>query len=189
MAPGQGPLYGASMQATCAHLAQIRDVGPGRDVCESCIEIGGTWVHLRLCLICGRTGCCDSSPNRHASRHAHDEGHPIAKSLEPAEDCGSCSANGLEPIRPSVAIRHCRSSRAAASSRCLLPERLRLTPPDRPPILPATSRRTGNERDEYPPRVGREIRWLVETGATTAGNGPGSLRTERRPAPRRRGRQ
>src|SRR5439155_22285356 len=97
MAPGQGPLYGASMQATCAHLAQIRDVGPGRDVCESCIEIGGTWVHLRLCLICGRTGCCDSSPNRHASRHAHDEGHPIAKSLEPEEDWGWCFVEDLEP--------------------------------------------------------------------------------------------
>jgi len=39
---------------------------------------------------------------------------------------------------------------------------------------------TGDERDEYPSGVGREIRWLVETGATAAGNGPGSLRTQRR---------
>jgi hypothetical protein len=46
-------------------------------------------------------------------------------------------------------------------------------------ILPATSRRTGCERDEYPSHVGRETRWLVETGAATAVNGPGSLRTER----------
>jgi len=51
---------------------------------------------------------------------------------------------------------------------------------------PASSRRAGCERDEYPSCVGTEIRWLVETGATTAGNGPGSLRTERS-APRRRG--
>src|SRR5688572_13515291 len=55
----------------------------------------------------------------------------------------------------------------------------RLTPASGPAILPATSRRTGCERDEYPSSVDREIRWLVETGATTAGNGPGSLRTER----------
>jgi hypothetical protein len=57
-----------------------------------------------------------------------------------------------------------------------------LTRPGTPPILPATSRRTGCERDEYPSRVGREIRWLVEAGVAAAGNGPGSLRTERRAA-------
>src|SRR5207245_8415062 len=56
----------------------------------------------------------------------------------------------------------------------------RLTRSGAPPILRATSRRTGCERDEYPSRVGREIRWLVETGAAAAGNGPGSLRTQRR---------
>src|SRR6185436_303577 len=56
----------------------------------------------------------------------------------------------------------------------------RLTPAPGAPILPATSRRAGCERDEYPSGVGREIRWLVETGATAAANGPGSLRTERR---------
>ena len=63
--------------------------------------------------------------------------------------------------------------------RGLRTHRERLTPAPGPAILPATSRRAGNERDEYPSIVGRETRWLVETGATTAGNGPGSLRTER----------
>src|SRR3954465_10143918 len=51
-----------------------------------------------------------------------------------------------------------------------------------PPVRPATYSpditKTGDERDEYPSSVGRETRWLVETGATPAANGPGSLRTE-----------
>jgi hypothetical protein len=96
VAPDHGPLYGAAVKTVCPHLVEIRDVGPGKDVCESCIEIGGTWVHLRQCLICGRTGCCDSSPNRHASRHAHREGHPIARSLEPDEDWAWCFVDDLE---------------------------------------------------------------------------------------------
>jgi len=47
-------------------------------------------MHLRLCLTCGQVGCCDSSPNRHASRHAAENGHPIALSFEPGEDWCWC---------------------------------------------------------------------------------------------------
>jgi hypothetical protein len=74
------------MKVTCTHLDQIRDVGPGLDVCETCVEIGGTWVHLRQCLVCGRTGCCDTSPNKHASVHFADTAHPLMRSLEEDED-------------------------------------------------------------------------------------------------------
>ena len=60
-------------------------------VCETCVSIGEReWVHLRMCLTCGLVGCCDSSPNRHASRHAREDRHPIARSAEPGEDWSWC---------------------------------------------------------------------------------------------------
>jgi hypothetical protein len=87
----------------CGHLDQIRDVSPSADGCEECLAIGGWWVHLRLCLTCGRVGCCDSSPNRHASRHARTAEHPIVRSLEPDQDWAWCFIDEvvLEPA-PSV---------------------------------------------------------------------------------------
>ncbi len=70
----------------CTHLDQILvevpDSVPG---CEDCLAIGGRWVHLRLCMTCGHVGCCDSSPNRHASKHAAADQHPIVRSVEPGE--------------------------------------------------------------------------------------------------------
>jgi uncharacterized UBP type Zn finger protein len=74
----------------CTHLDEIRDVTPSAEGCEECLRIGGEWVHLRMCLSCGRVGCCDSSPNRHASRHAREAGHPVARSQEPYEDWAWC---------------------------------------------------------------------------------------------------
>jgi hypothetical protein len=70
----------------CSHLDMIHDVQPSADACEDCLRIGGWWVHLRMCLTCGHVGCCDSSPNRHATAHVHAAGHPIIRSLEPGED-------------------------------------------------------------------------------------------------------
>jgi uncharacterized UBP type Zn finger protein len=70
----------------CPHLRAIIDVKhPRRQVCEACVETGGTWVHLRTCQQCGVTLCCDSSPNRHASKHAKTTGHPVIASAEPGE--------------------------------------------------------------------------------------------------------
>ena len=74
------------MAEGCTHLDQILveipDSVPG---CEDCLAIGGRWVHLRLCMTCGHVGCCDSSPNRHASKHAAADQHPIVRSVEPGE--------------------------------------------------------------------------------------------------------
>ena len=53
--------------------------------CEECLAMGARWVHLRLCLECGHVGCCDSSPNRHASKHFHKTKHPLVASYEPGE--------------------------------------------------------------------------------------------------------
>ncbi len=70
----------------CAHLAAIKALKqPRRRVCEDCIKTGDSWVHLRTCQECGITLCCDSSPNRHASRHARATKHPVIASAEPDE--------------------------------------------------------------------------------------------------------
>lgn len=75
---------------TCQHLSQIREVTPSAEGCEDCLRLGETWVHLRLCEFCGHVGCCDSSPNKHATKHFHQTGHPIIKSFEPGEEWGYC---------------------------------------------------------------------------------------------------
>ncbi|MGZ8564038.1 MAG: UBP-type zinc finger domain-containing protein [Candidatus Limnocylindria bacterium] len=82
--------------ATCAHLDTIR-VDPPEEVagCEECLKIGSPWVHLRLCRACGKVGCCDDSPNRHASAHFAESGHPIISSLEPGEDWFWCYEDQL----------------------------------------------------------------------------------------------
>jgi CPA1 family monovalent cation:H+ antiporter len=58
--------------------------------CEECLATGSTWVHLRLCLQCGHVGCCDSSPERHATKHFESEGHPVMRSFEPGEEWRWC---------------------------------------------------------------------------------------------------
>ncbi len=78
------------MGEKCTHLNQIRDVVPSADGCEECLAIGDTWVHLRMCLVCGHAGCCDTSKNKHAAKHFHDTGHPIVKSIEPGDDWAWC---------------------------------------------------------------------------------------------------
>jgi uncharacterized UBP type Zn finger protein len=76
----------------CSHLDQIRITDPPDHVdgCEECIKTGGRWVHLRECLVCGKIGCCDDSPNRHASAHFNEDGHPLIRSAEPDEDWSWC---------------------------------------------------------------------------------------------------
>ena len=76
--------------SSCTHLDQIEDVSPSADGCEDCLRIGAWWVHLRMCLSCGHMGCCDASPNRHATTHVRATGHPLARSMEPGEDWAWC---------------------------------------------------------------------------------------------------
>jgi len=87
------------MADRCTHLDQIREVTPSADGCEDCLRIGGRWVHLRMCLSCGHVGCCDNSPNRHATKHFHEVGHPIVRSHEPDETWRWCYVDevGWEP--------------------------------------------------------------------------------------------
>ncbi len=82
------------MEETCGHLreAATRKAGvkPSAKGCEDCLRTGDEWVHLRLCLTCGHVGCCDNSPNRHATKHSHGTKHPVIRSYEPGEDWGYC---------------------------------------------------------------------------------------------------
>jgi uncharacterized UBP type Zn finger protein len=82
----------------CTHTDQIDpDVQPRTPGgCEECLKSGSGWVHLRLCLKCGHVGCCDSSPNRHATKHFHATQHPVVQSAEPGEDWRWCYADQVE---------------------------------------------------------------------------------------------
>lgn len=90
------------MADTCTHLSTITDgLVPSSDGCEDCLRTGDRWVHLRMCMTCGAIGCCDSSKNRHASRHAAEAGHPIMRSIEPGEDWMWCVIDG-RLVRPAT---------------------------------------------------------------------------------------
>jgi uncharacterized UBP type Zn finger protein len=74
------------IETACTHLDTIRDVAPRTpEGCEECLATGSGWVHLRLCLSCGHVGCCDSSPNRHATKHYRSTRHPLVASYERGE--------------------------------------------------------------------------------------------------------
>ena len=84
------------MPDTCTHLESVAEVTPSANGCEDCLRVGGRWVHLRLCMRCGHVGCCDSSPNRHATAHWHAHAdHPLVRSYEPGEDWWWCYADDL----------------------------------------------------------------------------------------------
>jgi hypothetical protein len=81
---------GSGSGKQCVHRDAIREVTPSAQGCEDCLKIGDTWVHLRICKICGHVGCCDHSKNKHATKHFHTTGHPIMQSLEPGESWMWC---------------------------------------------------------------------------------------------------
>lgn len=70
----------------CSHIEAITDVKQSKKYeCDECVKIGSSWVHLRTCQTCGVTRCCDSSPNKHATRHARENDHPVIASAQPGE--------------------------------------------------------------------------------------------------------
>ncbi len=85
------------MPETCSHLDQIKFRHTDKHVCEDCVKTGDSWVHLRLCLICGHVGCCDSSKNKHATRHFHTTNHPLIRSAEPGEAWIWCYVDNMSP--------------------------------------------------------------------------------------------
>ena len=79
----------------CTHTDQIKVLRARSEGCEECLKTGDSWVHLRLCLTCGKVGCCDSSKNKHASAHARESGHAIVASIEPGEAWRWCYVDEL----------------------------------------------------------------------------------------------
>jgi len=86
------------MAADCGHLDQIKVKHTNKKDCEECLKMGDTWVHLRLCLICGHVGCCDSSKNKHATKHFHATKHPLIRSIEPGETWVWCFVDEVMPM-------------------------------------------------------------------------------------------
>jgi uncharacterized UBP type Zn finger protein len=84
--------YIYSMIPKDRHLNQVnQNIEPKTpNGCEECLQMGSGWVHLRLCLTCGHVGCCDSSPNKHATKHFKATEHPIVRSFQPGEDWKYC---------------------------------------------------------------------------------------------------
>lgn len=81
-------------QTICTHLSALTEIRTAREyVCEECIKTGSSWVHLRTCQSCGTTLCCDSSPNKHATKHFHASNHPVVVSAEPGERWLWCYAD------------------------------------------------------------------------------------------------
>ena len=74
----------------CSHIADVRDVTPSALGCEECLKTGSRWLHLRICRSCGHVGCCDDSPNKHATAHFHATGHPVIEGYDPPEGWGWC---------------------------------------------------------------------------------------------------
>src|SRR3954465_1456746 len=89
---------------SCSHLDQIKvtELPESVEGCEDCLAAGDPWLHLRICLECGKVGCCDDSPNRHASAHAKETGHPLIRSLEPGEEWSWCFADDFAMLIPEV---------------------------------------------------------------------------------------
>lgn len=88
----------------CTHLDQVQvtQLPDAVDGCEDCLASGDKWLHLRICLGCGKVGCCDDSPNRHASAHARASGHPLIRSLEPGEEWSYCFVDEVALLIPRV---------------------------------------------------------------------------------------
>ncbi len=80
----------------CTHIQEVNENIQGNtNGCEECEKIGSDWVQLRLCLSCGHVGCCDSSPNKHATKHFHMVNHPVIKSYEPGENWEWCFVDNI----------------------------------------------------------------------------------------------
>jgi uncharacterized UBP type Zn finger protein len=84
------------MAEKCTHIDQIKFRETDKQQCDECVKMGDRWVHLRMCLVCGKVGCCDSSKNKHATKHFHRSKHPLVRSIEPGESWVWCYADEIE---------------------------------------------------------------------------------------------
>ncbi len=85
------------MPESCSHMDGIKMTSTDIRVCEDCVKTGDAWVHLRMCLWCGHVGCCDSSKNKHATKHFRGTRHPLMRSIEPGESWVWCYVDEFSP--------------------------------------------------------------------------------------------
>jgi len=90
--------------AECTHLDQVKitELPESVEGCEDCLREGTLWVHLRICLACGHVGCCDNSPEMHATRHFKTSDHALMRSLEPGEEWSWCFVDEIAMLIPEV---------------------------------------------------------------------------------------
>jgi uncharacterized UBP type Zn finger protein len=79
----------------CIHFDKLKLIPPKKLQCDKCIQIGDRWFHLRVCQTCGEVNCCDSSKNKHATKHYHETKHPVITSAEPGERWAWCYRDEL----------------------------------------------------------------------------------------------
>jgi uncharacterized UBP type Zn finger protein len=89
---------------SCTHLDHVlvTELPAESAGCEECLAAGQPWLHLRICLECGHVGCCDDSPNRHATAHARGTSHPVIRSLQPGEDWCWCYEDEVAMVIPEI---------------------------------------------------------------------------------------
>jgi hypothetical protein len=85
---------GLAADKPCPHLAEARVFEPAVDVCRECVDGGGYWPALRMCLVCGNVGCCDTSVSKHAGAHFEATGHPLMRSIRLREGWIWCYVDG-----------------------------------------------------------------------------------------------
>lgn len=97
-------MYDRPSVTTCRHRDHVivTELPEAAEGCVDCLARGDVWLHLRICLECGLVGCCDDSPNRHATAHARSSGHPIIRSLEPGEQWAWCYVDEIGMVLPQV---------------------------------------------------------------------------------------
>ena len=83
------------MQEICEHLKTTDDAPARANGCEECQQSGDSWVQLRRCVRCGHVGCCDSSKNKHATKHYRATTHPVIRSFQPGEEWRYCYPDDL----------------------------------------------------------------------------------------------
>jgi uncharacterized UBP type Zn finger protein len=95
---------GTRREKPCTHLDQMRRVTPSSTQgCADCLALGDTWLHLRICLICGYVGCCDMAKNQHMLRHFRETGHMLIQSYEEGEDWIWCYLDEALLVPPEAA--------------------------------------------------------------------------------------
>ena len=88
----------------CTHLdsIEITELPESIEGCEECLETGDKWCHLRICLTCSHVGCCDSSPNKHATAHFKSRGHQLMRSVQPGEEWCWCFEDEVGMLIPQI---------------------------------------------------------------------------------------